>query len=566
MMRQKSRPSMVLVCLLWAVISGGILFRLAFLGHSDLWYDEGLQFWVGQGVDVFENSAKEGTLAGVLKFNAGQNLDPPLLSVLVHFWSKAYRSIPWLRLLPCLFGVLAIFLTYFIARILRFSEIFALSVAAFHSWSAASIHYSLDLKPYSLVMLFSFLVLLYSLKITASKNIRTRDYLGMGLIASLGCASHYGFWLLLPALFGEMIIFSIYYSRKSLSGKVRDCLIFCIPVLAVTILLFVGLLQPFQMERWAASYRYMPRNMMYHLSSCLSTGPMVFLKNGFIWSGQIVSWQLFCLGRDSLLFKIFSPVCMFLPPLSLIFLIDSIRKKEYLAAVPLAFFLYSLGVSAAFSTFGSYAFGPTRYSLFFFVFSLMAFFIVVSKIAEFLRFKGKQGGAGIFLLLFLPVLIYSSVSNVEDHHKQDDLVAALAKVDDRVVGSRPTGVYVYFGAVPVFQYHRSYSDLDLFKKVDAKNVYLGKRFQAFGPDGLDAHAAVDAVYKEWNGFFKDFSLKNTCSPQTKVDFWFIFQMIPKSFYDGVKLRLSDSGFIFAEEFVIKNYKVFKIEKDCQDIE
>lgn len=565
-MRGERGLTKVLVWFLWAVILGGIVFRLAFLGHADLWYDEGLQFWAGRGVDVFEDVVKEGTLSDVLKVNADQNLDPPLMSVLVHFWSKIHHSIPWLRLLPCLFGAGAIFLTYPIARTLRFSKVSALSLAAFHSWSAASIHYSLDLKPYSLVMFFSFFVLLHSLKIVANKNIKTSDYLVMGLIVSLGCASHYGFWLLLPLFFGAIAIFSIIYSREDFRWKVRDYLIFCIPVLAVTTLLFVGLFEPFQMERWAAAYRYMPNNTMYYLSSSLSAGPLVFLKNGFTWSGQVISWQLFRLWQDSLLFKVFSSACVLLGPLGAVFLIGFIRRREYLLAVPLVLFLYSIGVSAAFSTFGSYTFGPTRYSLFFFAFSLTAFFIVVGKIAEFLSLKAGQSGPGIFLVIFLPVLIYGAVGNVEYHHKQDDMVAALEKMGDRVKESRPTGVYVYFGAVPVFQYHRFYSDLAYFKKVDAKNVYFGKRFQAFGPAGLDPRAAADTVYKEWDGFFKDFSMKNSCGPRTKSDFWFIFQMMPQKYYDGLKKRLMESGCFMAEEFIIKSYRILKIEEDCQNIE
>ena len=124
---------------LWAVLILGAALRLYGLGDRSLSYDECQQFWASQGNPLI--SSREITL------------DPPLFAALLHVHSLASRAETWLRLLPCLFGILAIPAVYHLARSASRDVRTARTAAFFFALAPYPIRYSQSLRVYSLTLL-----------------------------------------------------------------------------------------------------------------------------------------------------------------------------------------------------------------------------------------------------------------------------------------------------------------------------------------------------------------------------------------------------------------------------
>lgn len=167
---------------LWAVLILGAALRLYGLGDRSLSYDECQQFWASRGNPLISN--REITL------------DPPLFAALLHVHSLASRAEIWLRLLPCLFGILAIPAVYHLARSASRDVRTARTAAFFFALAPYPIRYSQSLRVYSLTLL------LCALLPAAFLAARNRGRRGDGwILAALLCAAlltMYGtVWLLL---------------------------------------------------------------------------------------------------------------------------------------------------------------------------------------------------------------------------------------------------------------------------------------------------------------------------------------------------------------------------------
>ncbi len=120
---------------LWAILLPGAAVRLVGLGERSLSYDECQQFWASQG--------------NVLVSNRTITLDPPGFAYLLHLHAAAGRGEIWLRLLPCLFGVLAILAVYRLARSSGADPWTARAAAFFIALAPYPIRYSQSLRVYS---------------------------------------------------------------------------------------------------------------------------------------------------------------------------------------------------------------------------------------------------------------------------------------------------------------------------------------------------------------------------------------------------------------------------------
>jgi cell shape-determining protein MreD len=125
----------------WATLVLAAAVRLPGLGERSLSYDECQQFWASQG--------------SVLISNRQITLDPPGFAWLLHLHAASGRSEVWLRLLPCLFGLLAVAAVYRLA-VASTTDRFTARVAAFFMALAPyPIRYSQSLRVYSLAMFCS---------------------------------------------------------------------------------------------------------------------------------------------------------------------------------------------------------------------------------------------------------------------------------------------------------------------------------------------------------------------------------------------------------------------------
>ena len=170
---------------LWAILLLGAAVRLAGLGERSLSYDECQQFWASQG--------------NALISNRKITLDPPGFACLLHLHAAAGRSEVWLRLLPCLFGVLAIAAVYRLAMAGTASRWTARAAAFFIALAPYPIRYSQSLRVYSQAMFFAAVLGAAFLEATDEDDTRGwNDALLLGVLTFAALLSVYGsVWLVL---------------------------------------------------------------------------------------------------------------------------------------------------------------------------------------------------------------------------------------------------------------------------------------------------------------------------------------------------------------------------------
>src|SRR5439155_317361 len=168
---------------LWGILLVGAAARLAGLGRRSLSYDECQQFWASQGNALISN--REITL------------DPPGFAYLLHLHAAAGRSETWLRLLPCLFGILAIAAVYRLAAAATGKLWTARAAAFFIALAPYPIRYSQSLRVYSQAMCFAALLVAAFLEATDEDDTRGwSDALLLGFLTFAALLSVYGsVWL-----------------------------------------------------------------------------------------------------------------------------------------------------------------------------------------------------------------------------------------------------------------------------------------------------------------------------------------------------------------------------------
>ena len=170
---------------LWSIFLAGATVRVIGLGSRSLSYDECQQFWASQG--------------NVLISNREITLDPPGFAWLLHAHSLAGRSETWLRLLPCLFGVLTIAAVYRLTMSATANRWTARAAAFFVAFAPYAIRYSQSLRVYSLAMLCASLLVAQFLEVTDREDSRGPGHvLLLGLFTFAALLSVYGgVWLVL---------------------------------------------------------------------------------------------------------------------------------------------------------------------------------------------------------------------------------------------------------------------------------------------------------------------------------------------------------------------------------
>jgi uncharacterized membrane protein len=143
-----SRDRRVPVALGLIILLGAAL-RLYHLGHYSLWYDEAATLFMSRYADL------QGSL-----FQFEKTTEPPLMAVLTFLWYgfvQALTDVPvisqtndfLLRLLPCIFGIAGIPLTFATARVLLGKPGPALLAAFLFAISPFQVYYAQELRIYS---------------------------------------------------------------------------------------------------------------------------------------------------------------------------------------------------------------------------------------------------------------------------------------------------------------------------------------------------------------------------------------------------------------------------------
>ncbi len=170
---------------LWAILLLGATVRVVGLGERSLSYDECQQLWASQG--------------DVLSSNREITLDPPGFACLLHLHAAAGRSEAWLRLLPCLFGILSILAVYCLAMAVTANRWTARVAAFFIALAPYPIRYSQSLRVYSQAMFFAAVLVAAFLQATDEEKSRGwRDALILAFFTFAALLSVYGnVWLTL---------------------------------------------------------------------------------------------------------------------------------------------------------------------------------------------------------------------------------------------------------------------------------------------------------------------------------------------------------------------------------
>ena len=187
---------------LWAVLLLGAALRLYGLGERSLSYDECQQFWASQGSFLISN--REITL------------DPPLFPALLHLHSLVGRSETWLRLLPCLLGILGIPAVYVLGYRLAGDRLTARVAAFFFSLAPYPIRYSQSLRVYSLTLWLCALLLAAWLAALENNNPHRRWC--VAALAGLGLLAMYGVVWLAGALLAVLLFLP---ALRKVPGRVR---------------------------------------------------------------------------------------------------------------------------------------------------------------------------------------------------------------------------------------------------------------------------------------------------------------------------------------------------------
>lgn len=165
------------------LVAGAVL-RLLHLGEPSLWWDE----FITLGISKLSLGRMLHILTVVGPSDIGGEFFPPLYHAITHFVLRMSHDDAVLRLLSVACGTLSIAVLYGLVREL-FSRQAALFAAALTTFSVYQIHYSRELRPYSLFMLLALLSLLTLYHFLTRGGMR--HLLGYVLVTTAMCYTAY---------------------------------------------------------------------------------------------------------------------------------------------------------------------------------------------------------------------------------------------------------------------------------------------------------------------------------------------------------------------------------------
>lgn len=161
--------------MLFAILTLAVVLRLYHVNAQSFWHDEAVQYAIARQ-----------PFATIFSMHYTDIL-PPLSYGLLHIWLIFGQSDLWARLLPLLAGVIGVFLIYRLGRMLFTANTgllaaLLLAVSPFHIW------YSQDIRPYTLMMLFCLLHLIFFIQCLRGGG--WRHWGGFGLCAGAAIFNH----------------------------------------------------------------------------------------------------------------------------------------------------------------------------------------------------------------------------------------------------------------------------------------------------------------------------------------------------------------------------------------
>jgi len=157
-----------------------VMLRLWRLTDSCLWFDE-----------IFSVDAAEHSWNSIFSFVALDLIHPPLFYVLLKLWiGVGGESVFWLRLLPVIFSILAIFPFIALCRELKLGKWTQLVALFFFAVNGSLIKYAQEVRMYSLLMCLS----LFSIWLFSRYFIKGKGFVALVIVNVLMVYTHYFGW------------------------------------------------------------------------------------------------------------------------------------------------------------------------------------------------------------------------------------------------------------------------------------------------------------------------------------------------------------------------------------
>ncbi|PSO48508.1 MAG: hypothetical protein BRC33_09445 [Cyanobacteria bacterium SW_9_44_58] len=216
---------------------GGVL-RFTNLAEKSLWLDEiitGL-FTLGQGYQVIPRETvfsiqeipnfftyQSQNCSVIAEALAKQSTHPPLFFCLMHQWLGITQSFNifdsslaiQLRSLPAIFGILSILLLYHLNRT-AFSENAGLVAAGLMAVSPFAVYLSQEARQYTLLFILIAIALFALIQLIKPAHNSILYWLIWGIANSLGCYTHYFFFLAFTAQIIILFFFFLWESPRRL--------------------------------------------------------------------------------------------------------------------------------------------------------------------------------------------------------------------------------------------------------------------------------------------------------------------------------------------------------------
>lgn len=209
-------PALVLILLV------GLFIRLETLTSSPLWFDEAMEYWVATApVDnLFP------TVQAALQ-------DPPLYSLLLHFWMNLGRDEFSLRLLSTFGSLLSIPVGYTLGKQVQ-NRLTGIIAALFFAFLPPNIRFAQEVGQYAFLILLLLTNLLMIFKVRHTN--RWQYWIGWFTTALFALYTHYGSILIIAATTGLLLLENLFQRKKNWLGRQ---LIVSIPLIVLALPLFV---------------------------------------------------------------------------------------------------------------------------------------------------------------------------------------------------------------------------------------------------------------------------------------------------------------------------------------
>jgi len=167
------------------------IFIFGNLNNRNFWFDESGQIWMSLGLNHFTSPFSEpGNLKDVYLNNNNYNLDPGGFSYLLHFWMSLGDSPVFLRILPLLFSLGVLALSWCLLKTNFTRSRLAILFPLVYLGSPLFVHYSFELRAYSFEMLVALSAL--TLAIQSKKILESSaSSFAVGLWFAFGLSSRY---------------------------------------------------------------------------------------------------------------------------------------------------------------------------------------------------------------------------------------------------------------------------------------------------------------------------------------------------------------------------------------